>query len=749
MMNSPKRPLLLLLLMFLILAGLAVPGSAAPASAPPVDAELHALIETLEDEAARERLLKELRGLLEAQRAQADEPETERFGAQLLAQISRRLDVVGGQLAAGTAALLDTPELVRQVADRAADPAVREQWFEMIAKLALILAMGLLAEWLARLSLRGPRLAFAQRGAEALPLRALLLVARGALDVLAIAVFAAAAYAVVPLTEPREVTRLIAITLINASVLVRLVGVAGELVFAAHSPGLRLTQLGDESAHYGQIWVRRLSVVAVYGYFGAEAALLSGMSAGTHGLMVKALGLVITAMLVILIMQNRHAVNRWLEKEGMESGEGRAMGSLRRRIGRIWHGIAIVYLLFIFGVWVLELEGGFRFLLRATVLSLLILFVARLVRRGLQQALMHALRLGGGLAQSFPALEERANRYHHVGRQLLNVVVHLVTALALLDVWGLQVFEWLMSDTGRDFSASALSIFFVLLGAALAWELISAMVEGRLQERDVAGRVLEPSARARTLLPLFRNAVRIVLILVAALMVLAELGLNIAPLLAGAGVVGLAVGFGAQSLVKDLITGVFILIEDSIAVGNVVDLGGHVGVVESMTVRTIWLRDLTGTVHVVPWGEVLSVMNLTKDFSFALMDVGVAYREDVDEVIEVLKEVGADLQADPEYGPEILEPLEVLGLDSFGDSSVNIRVRMKTRPIKQWWVRREFNRRMKRAFDARDIEIPFPHQTVYFGVDKAGGAPPARVALDGGPDAGAAPSAPSEPSPAS
>lgn len=732
------------LVIFLGLIGLAAPSSAAPESASTVDAELHALIATLEDEAARERLLADLRALLEARQGLTPEPAAKRFGAQLLQQISGRLEAVGGEVAGATAILLDMPELVRQVTDRALDPTVRTRWFEIVSKLALILAIGLLAEWLVRLSLRGPRLSFEQRGAETMLVRALLLLTRGALDAVAIAAFAAAAYALVPLTEPRDVTRLIAITLINASVLARLLAVAGELVFAARSPGLRLSQLSDETAHYGQIWVRRLSVVAVYGYFGSEAALLSGLSAGPHGLLVKALGLVITTMLVILIMQNRHNVNRWLTQDSVDRQESRAMGSIRRHFGSVWHGIAIVYLLIIYGVWALELEGGFQFLLRATLLSLLILFVAGLVRRALQRALERAFKLGGELMQRFPALEDRANRYQHVGRRLLRWVVNLLTALALLDVWGIEVFEWLASDTGRDFSASLLSIFFVVLGAALTWELISAIVQARLQERDSAGQVMEPSARARTLLPLLRNAVRIVLVVVVALMVLAELGLNIAPLLAGAGVVGLAVGFGAQSLVKDLITGVFILMEDSIAVGNVVDLGGHVGLVESMTVRTIRLRDLSGTVHVVPWGEVMTVMNMTKDFSFAMMDVGVAYREDVDEVIEVLKAVGADLQADPEYGAEILEPLEVLGLDSFGDSSVNIRVRMKTQPIKQWWVRREFNRRMKLAFAARDIEIPFPHQTVYFGVDKAGSAPPARVTLEGGSDAAIAPPAPSE-----
>lgn len=159
-------------------------------------------------------------------------------------------------------------------------------------------------------------------------------------------------------------------------------------------------------------------------------------------------------------------------------------------------------------------------------------------------------------------------------------------------------------------------------------------------------------------------------------------------------------------------------------------LGGRAGVVESMSIRSIRMRDLRGHVHTVPFGEVATVLNMTKDYSYAFIEAGVAYRENVDDVVEVLRAIGDEMQADEEFAAFILEALEVLGLDSFGASSVNIRVRLKAVPMKQWAVRREFQRRMKRAFDERGIEIPFPHQTVYFGVDKSGRAPSARIALE-------------------
>jgi small conductance mechanosensitive channel len=232
-----------------------------------------------------------------------------------------------------------------------------------------------------------------------------------------------------------------------------------------------------------------------------------------------------------------------------------------------------------------------------------------------------------------------------------------------------------------------------------------------------------------TLMPLLRNVLRVTIAVIASLIVLSEIGINIGPLLAGAGVAGLAIGFGAQKLVQDVINGMFIIIEDTVAVGDVVRVAGHIGLCEGLTIRTITLRDLSGTVHTVPFSDVTTVENLTKEFSFAVMDVGVAYREDTDAVIEILHQVAEELRAEPEYGAVMLEPLEVLGVDQFADSAVVIKVRIKTLPIKQWMVKREFNRRMKKAFDANGIEIPFPHATLYFGEDKQGDAPPAQVVL--------------------
>ena len=203
-------------------------------------------------------------------------------------------------------------------------------------------------------------------------------------------------------------------------------------------------------------------------------------------------------------------------------------------------------------------------------------------------------------------------------------------------------------------------------------------------------------------------------------MILSEMGVDLKPLLAAAGLGGLAIGFGAQSLVKDLISGFFILWENSIRIGDVVEVAGVAGLVEEVELRTIKLRDLSGNLHVIPNGVIDKVKNLTKDYSYCVIEIGVAYRENVDEVMGVLQDIAEDMRRDSRFSNDILEPLEMLGVDQFKDSAVIIKCRIKTEPHKQWRVGREMNRRIRNAFDAKGIAIPFPYQPNYWGEPKKG-----------------------------
>jgi small conductance mechanosensitive channel len=238
---------------------------------------------------------------------------------------------------------------------------------------------------------------------------------------------------------------------------------------------------------------------------------------------------------------------------------------------------------------------------------------------------------------------------------------------------------------------------------------------------------IEFQKRTETLGSVIRHILTVLILIVASMMALKELGIEIGPILAAAGIVGLAVGFGAQNLVQDVISGFFILLEDQIRVGDVVKVGETGGLVEKVNLRMTILRDLSGNVHYIRNGNIDIVTNMTKEYSRYVFEIGVAYREDVDHVIEVVRQIDEDLRGDPEFSADILEPIEILGLDQFADSAIIIKARYKTLPVQQWRVGREFNRRMKKKFDELNIEIPFPHMTVYMGQDRKGYAPPLNV----------------------
>lgn len=254
--------------------------------------------------------------------------------------------------------------------------------------------------------------------------------------------------------------------------------------------------------------------------------------------------------------------------------------------------------------------------------------------------------------------------------------------------------------------------------------VVSATLRGilkRIEQRLAAdgGRAGEPPSesrkRAQTVMSLVRQAIVVTLWIFAGLIVLGQVGVEIGPILAGAGIMGVALGFGAQSLVRDFFSGFFLILENQVRVGDVVQVNGTGGVVEQINLRIITLRDLAGTVHIFPNGTITTLSNMTSEWSAYVFEIGVAYKEDTDRVTEVIAEVCTGIQQDAEFGAYILEDAEIFGVDQLADSSVVIKGRIKTRPLRQWQVQREFLRRIKHAFDDAGIEIPFPHRTLYFG----------------------------------
>jgi small-conductance mechanosensitive channel len=413
----------------------------------------------------------------------------------------------------------------------------------------------------------------------------------------------------------------------------------------------------------------------------------------------------------------------------------------RLRNGFLWRIWPLVHLALLGGVaaiMVLDIVGhryAAQFVWFRTLGSLAIIAVVGLLMGGvfpwMLRKVMRSLFPFGSTETPDHTGTEAPSRSFTLLRVVGNVVLLLLAVGGILEVWGVSV-SWMVTLPSVSMALTRTIIVMMIVGVTLVVLQISkALTEYLLQPRTTRyGVTREAGRKLRTLAPLVQTVIRVLAIFIATLVILEQLGIATGPVLAGVGIFGLAVGFASQSLIKDVINGLFILFEDSLSVGDVVNLRGTGGVVEKFTLRAVTLRDLSGNVHVIPNSSFDMVTNMTKDFSRYLLDVGVAYREDVDTVIRILREIDEEMRYDPEYSRDILEPLEVLGLDRFEDSAVIVRARLTTRPIQQWRVGREFNRRMKKVFDERGIEIPFPHRTLYWGVPKEQSQPPIHVAME-------------------
>ena len=721
----------------------------------PSSVSIEKLLQDLEDPQRLESLKQELRVLLSAGQASAEEPnpESKGFAGQLLMAMSGTMQEINHVLADVGQHMLQIPDLARDIAGQARDPETLGRWGEMGGKVILALLAGFLAQLLVFRLLSRVRTSLKDRATYNKWFRPVLVSGSILLELIPIAAFAAASYGLLPLLDLRPATQLVALTLINANVLVRVMLAFTRVLLMPGKPSLRLLPLDSASAQYLFIWVRRIVSISVYGYFILEAVLILGLAVSLYLFFLKMLGLIIALMVIILVMQNRTDVASWLhsghkqtevpgpdlktetQTDDPDLQNVRTVTTLRRRFADVWHIAAILFTLGMFGIWALEIEGGVYFAARALILTSMVVVLTTFLVRVSQRGLDQLFKINEELKKNYPELEARANRYLPLLRHTVKGVLNIIAVFSILQAWGIGTFSWILSPRGGAIVSKLLVIILIIGGAFLIWELVSLKIEAYMTREREGAAGKETNKRILTLLPLFNNVIRIALILVAGMSVLSHIGINIAPLLAGAGIVGLAVGFGAQTLVKDVITGAFILMEDSISVGDWVDAGGHAGTVEHLTIRTLTLRDLTGAVFVIPFGEVTTVKNSNRDFGFALVDAGVAYREDYGEVVQALQDVATELQQDETWGPDIIGDLELFGLNNLGDSAVEIRVRLKTMPLRQFAVRRAFLERMKRVFDERGIEIPFPHQTIWFGEDKKGTAPPMRLLKDSPPAA--------------
>jgi len=324
-------------------------------------------------------------------------------------------------------------------------------------------------------------------------------------------------------------------------------------------------------------------------------------------------------------------------------------------------------------------------------------------------------------------------RYLQIVRVFAQAIIVVFIVLLGLDIWALDVDAWLGSKAGWAIIRPVLSMLAAITVGWMLWVALDSCIENALSTVDRHGRERAHSSRTKTLLPLMRNVVFVALCAIILVAVLANLGINVAPLLAGAGIVGLAIGFGSQQLVQDLITGLFILFEGSIAVGDTIDTGGRAGVVEAMTLRTVKIRDAEGALHSVPFSQITALKNRSRDYGVYTVKASVGYGTDLDRVMEIMREIGREMQADVTYSWDILTPLEIWGVDQFAPEGVVVIGVIKTRPLRQWSIGREFNLRLKKRFDAEGIEMAVPRLSLISSPAKTSdNTPPIKEAASSG-----------------
>jgi small-conductance mechanosensitive channel len=470
-----------------------------------------------------------------------------------------------------------------------------------------------------------------------------------------------------------------------------------QFVLSPGAPALRLLPLEDRAArflHRSFLWV---SGVGVFAWLTAGLLIRTGVPLKAR-LVIElitgaAVGLTVLAVIVLA---------RRMVAEAIRGGAG--AGRLRARLADTWHWFAIAYLAAIWLFWAASLLDQGPSTVWAAIASVAMVLAFPLADRW----------IGRGIDDMLGGTD-----YARVLRRIMRVLLAVVLFAAVNELWGFNTFGEAQVRLRQAVLASSLDLVAALALALVGWQLVKVGIDGKLKPREVNGVLVEPSQRMRTLLPLLRNFVVVALIVMTAMLLLSGLGVNIGPLLAGAGVVGLAIGFGAQTLVKDILTGFFFLVDDAFRVGEYIVSGSYKGSVEAITLRSLKLRHHRGPLYTVPFGELKAVQNLSRDWVIDKLTLGITYDSDLDKAKKLIKKIGQELAQDPELAPGILETLKMQGVEEFGDFAIQIRLKFMTKPGGQFAVRRRAYSMIKKAFDANGIKFAFPTVQVAGGGDSA------------------------------
>jgi moderate conductance mechanosensitive channel len=709
----------------------APPAAAAPAQAPPPvsKAEAARLLGILNDPKQRASFTATLQTMLKADQAQtpakAAPLQPDGLGAQLIAQGSQWVATLSSQTVDLGQALGNLPAVWAFTVHNATDPDARARVLDAGWRLALALGLAGLAMFLARRLLRRFREPIAAaatpptdtqaepehharrfraiRALRRLPFALLRLL----LDLVPIGVFLAVG--MLGATIAPAAARPVLLIAIRAALAVQLADAAVRLIASPGEPRLRLVHLSEGGARAALVWTHWLVLVAALGTAVGQIGLIFGLRHSAYQALLKAVALIDHILLVVIVLRCRRPVaDRIAHSHRPES----VIGRMRARLAAVWHLVAIFYIMAFWLVWAVELRDGFNRFWRFSLESIGILLGARLLAILLLGGLDRGLAPSSDAASRHPGLMRRAAAYHGILRGAVNAVLAACTLLALLEVWGL---EPLRVFTGGALGARILSAASTTLVAGLValgvWEAVNGGAEYQVARLTREGQV-QRAVRLRTLLPIFRTMLALSLLVVFGLTALSEIGVNIAPLLAGAGIVGVAIGFGSQKLVQDFITGLFLLLENAMQVGDWVTVAGLSGAVEDLSIRTMRLRAGDGSVHIVPFSSVSTVTNVNRGIGNAAVSVAIPVEEDVDRAAEALADIAREMRDEPRYEEVMRSDLQLWGVDKVEAGVVTIVGQIVCTDQGRWGVQREFNRRVTLRFKQLGIRLATPVQTI-------------------------------------
>ncbi|WP_428377652.1 mechanosensitive ion channel family protein [Lichenicoccus sp.] len=502
----------------------------------------------------------------------------------------------------------------------------------------------------------------------------------------------------------QPVSQLVIVTVTNLYGFGRALYLLLDMLLAPAAPGVRLLGVTDDTASLLCRWWVWLIAVPVVAVAVTDIGGLVGLPQRAGQSIIRAIVLIEHILLAGLIWRTRVRVGNALRPP--RRIRETSTGAVLMRLAQHWWVPALFFDFALWLVWAAQVQNGYQQIWRIFILTVAIIIVCRFIALSLLGLLDRLFHVSPELEQHYPGLELRANRWYPLLRRAVNAIMLGAGAVLLLQSWGLPALSWFAAgQLGTRMVSALLSILVALILGVVAWEGVNAALDRQVSN---FGRTAQTAraVRLQTLLPILRTVLFITLGAIVLLTILGEIGINVAPLLAGAGILGVAIGFGSQKLVQDFITGIFLLVENAMQVGDTVTAAGVTGTVEHLSIRTLRLRGGDGSVQIIPFSSVSTVTNLSRDFAVAAIAINIAVAEDTDRVCSILHEVGAGLRADPAFGDFAVADFALNGVDSIGDYSVAISGTMKCTVGGRWPIQREFYRRLRIALQDAKVALP-------------------------------------------